>query len=223
MRLIESGRFDRVTSSLFSMTSREALKNLIVRRSLIVGDITLSTGQKSTYYFDCKRTTLDQQGALLVADAFLDIIDAVPDPPDAIGGLTHGADAIVGAVMMRARERGRRLESFYVRKEPKRHGTKQWIENPPPEASKVVIVDDVVTSGSSILKPIDQAEAAGCRIVAVVALVDRLQGGTQAILERCSSFHSVYTIDDFLPYIEESCRPTTKSQNLSERASAKIN
>src|SRR6266849_5768153 len=146
------------------MTSRKELRELIASRSLIKGAVTLSTGQESTYYFDCKRATLNQLGASLVADAFLDIIDRLSEQPDAIGGLTHGADPIVGAVMMRARERGRNLEALCVRMEPKKHGTKQWIENPPPEGSKVVIIDDVVTTGTSILKAIDQAEKADCRI-----------------------------------------------------------
>ena len=79
----------------------------------------------------------------------LDAIETLPEMPEAIGGLTHGADPIIGAVMMRARERGISLNGFYVRKEPKKHGTKNYIENCPPPSAKVVVVDDVVTLGSS--------------------------------------------------------------------------
>jgi orotate phosphoribosyltransferase len=209
----------KVISSVFSMTSRDELRELIASRSLIKGAVTLSTGQESTYYFDCKRTTLNQLGASLVADAFLEIIDRLAEQPDAIGGLTHGADPILGAVMMRARERGRNLESFYVRKEPKRHGTKQWIENPPLEGSNVLIVDDVVTTGTSILKAIDQAEKASCRILCAIALVDRLQGGSEAIRQRCPQYFSVYTIEDFATHLGGSCTPTTNSQSWSQKAS----
>jgi orotate phosphoribosyltransferase len=207
-------------NAYFAMTSRETLREIVAQRSLLVGDVTLSTGQQSTYYFDCKRTTLNQDGATLVADAFLDIIDTLEEAPDAIGGLTHGADPILGAILMRARERGRRIESFYVRKEPKKHGTKQWIENPPEEGSKVVIVDDVVTSGSSILKAIDMAEQAGCRIIAVISLVDRLQGGGDAIRNRCANYSSVYTIQDFSSHLAEKCQPTRISANWSGKVSA---
>lgn len=173
------------------------LRELLVRRSLFVGPVTLSSGARSNYYFDCKTTTLDPQGASLIADEFLAAIEQLPEQPDAIGGLTLGADPILGAIMMRALERGRRLPSFYVRKEPKEHGTKQMVENPPARGSKVVIVEDVVTKGGSVLRAIDQAEGAGCRVVGVICLLDRREGGTEAIRSRCSNFVSLYTIEDF--------------------------
>jgi orotate phosphoribosyltransferase len=180
------------------MTPRQSrLRELIVARSLKLGAVVLSSGHQSTYYFDCKMTTLDPEGASLIADEFLEIIGRLPEWPDAIGGLTIGADPIVGAIMIRALERGQRLPSFYVRKDPKEHGTKALVENPPPEGSKVVIVEDVVTKGNSVIKAIEQAENIGCRIVQVICLLDRLEGGKDAILSRCENYHTLYTIADF--------------------------
>lgn len=178
-------------------SKRDALRQLIVKRSLVAGPVTLSSGQPSNYYFDCRTTTLDPDGASLIADELLDIIEKLPEPPTAVGGLTLGADPIIGAVMMRALERGRRLQSFYVRKESKEHGTRKLVENPPPAGSRVVIVEDVVTTGNSVIKALDQAEKIGCRVVAVMCLLDRLDGGADVIRPRCASYYSLYTLDDF--------------------------
>jgi orotate phosphoribosyltransferase len=191
--------------------TKSALKSLLVERSLIVGPVTLSNGSESDHYFDCKRVTLMSEGAALVGDAFLDVIQSLPEQPTAIGGLTHGADPIIGAVMMRAKERGLKIDGFYVRKEPKKHGTKNRIENAPDSGSRVVIVDDVVTAGGSVLQAISGAKAAGCRIVAAITLVDRLEGGTNKIREQVENYISLYTLDDFRPDIERlKCHQTTK-------------
>jgi orotate phosphoribosyltransferase len=173
------------------------LRELLAERALQLGRFTLSNGQQSNFYFDCKRVTLHPEGASLVADAVLDVIDRLPERPTAIGGKTLGADPIVGAVMMRAYERGQSYESFYVRKEPKKHGTKQWIENPPPSGAGVVIIDDVITSGSSALDAMDKAEGIGCRVLAVIGLVDREQGGADAIRRRCPNFFSIVRFSEF--------------------------
>jgi orotate phosphoribosyltransferase len=176
---------------------REALRQILVKRSLVIGPVTLASGKQSTYYFDCRTTTLDPDGASLIADQMLDIIDGLPEPPDAVGGLTLGADPIIGAVMMRGLERGRKLQSFYVRKESKEHGTQKLVENPPPAGSRVVLVEDVVTTGGSVLKAFDQAEKIGCRVIAVISLLDRLDGGGDAIRSRCPAFYSLFTLKDF--------------------------
>lgn len=182
----------------------DALRSLLAERAVVRGRITLSSGAVSEYYFDCKRVMLSGDGAPLVGDAFVDAIVGLPERPLAIGGLTHGADPIVGAAMMKAAERGLRLDGFYVRKEPKQHGTQQLIENPPAAGTPVVIVDDVVTKGGSIIKAIDSAERGGCRVVAVMTLLDRLEGGADAIRQRAPSAHYVpiFTLEDFFD-IEE--------------------
>ena len=181
---------------------KDRLRNLLAEKSLIVGPITLSTGQAANYYFDCKRVTLNPEGANLVADAFLEVIETLRERPAAIGGLNTGADPILGAVMMRAYDRGRSYQSFYVRQEPKKHGTKQRIENPPLPGTKVVIVDDVITTGRSAIQAIEQAVDNGCTVVAVIALVDRNQGGAEAIRQHCDRYIPLFTLGDF-PEIEK--------------------
>ena len=183
----------------FSSMSKhgEKLRNLLEEQALLPGPIVLSNGQKSDFYFDCKKVTLSSRGADLVADAFLAVLDALQEKPQAIGGLTHGADPIIGAVQMRALERDVHYDAFYVRKEPKKHGTKQWIENPPASGTKVVIVDDVVTTGKSVVMAIEKARESGCNVLAVIALVDREQGGADVIRKACPNYHCVYTAKDF--------------------------
>jgi orotate phosphoribosyltransferase len=173
------------------------LRELLAQRSLLRQRVRLSSGKESNFYFDCKRVTLHPEGASLVADGMLDVIDRLPEKPGAIGGKTMGADPILGAVMMRAWERGQRYESFYVRKEPKKHGTQQWIENPPASGTAVVIVEDVVTSGASALDAVDRAEAIGCRVLAVIGVVDREEGGAEAIRKRCPHFSALLRFSEF--------------------------
>ena len=200
--------------------SRQSLKSLITQRSLIFGRITLSNGSESNHYFDCKRTTLNSEGAWLVGDTVLQIMRRLPSWPAAIGGLTHGADPIVSAVIMRARESGLSLDGFYVRKEPKKHGTKNRIENAPVPGSQVVIVDDVVTGGNSVLDAVAAAEEADCKVSAVIALVDRLEGGGERIRAHVANYIPVFTLDDFRAEIDQCKMSLSNSGVLSERLSA---
>lgn len=202
-------------------SNRESLRSLIAERAIVRGPFTLSGGGVSAYYFDCKRLTLSADGAAAVGDAVAEAIDALATPPAAIGGLTHGADPIIGAAMMRAYARGRKLDGFYVRKEPKRHGTQKWIENEPAPGTPVVIVDDVVTSGKSVIEAIDRAENEGCRVVAVITLVDRLEGGTERIQQRVpqAEYVPLFKLTDF-PEIERIKRESAESSGqLSTTAS----
>jgi len=187
----------RLNFSSYMLENGEKLRTLLEERGLRVGPILLSTGQKSNFYFDCKRVTLHAEGADLVASAFLAVIDSLPQRPDAIGGLTHGADPIIGAVQMKALQRGDAIEGFYVRKEPKKHGTMQHIENPPERGSNVVIVDDVVTSGKSVILAINKVQESGSNVVAVIALVDRGEGGAEEIQKLCPYYRAIYTFNDF--------------------------
>lgn len=182
--------------------SRDPLWTLLAERALHTGQrITLSSGKVSSFYFDCKPVTLSAAGAPLVGDAFVKALDAVPGGVAAVGGLTHGADPIIGAVMLRAFAQGRALDGFYVRKQPKSHGTRRLIENPPPPGTRVVIVEDVVTSGKSALKAVDEARSAGCEVAGVIALVDRQDGGAATIRAYVPHYAALYTRDDF-PQIE---------------------
>ena len=178
-------------------STRTRLRDLLAERALILGPITLSSGKQSNHYFDCRRLTLNSVGADLVGDAVLDVIQELPEKPLAIGGLTHGADPIIVAVMMKARHRGLSIDGFFVRKEAKAHGTKNRIENAPKPGTKVVIVDDVVTAGGSVLKAIDDAEQAGCEVVAAITLVDRKEGGGDKIRAKIARYIPLFTLDDF--------------------------
>jgi orotate phosphoribosyltransferase len=188
---------------------------------VIRGRITLSSGAVSDYYFDCKRVMLSAEGAPLVGEVVLDAIKGLREQAFAIGGLTHGADPIIGAAMMKAAESGLHLDGFYIRKEPKKHGTQRLIENAPASGTPVVIVDDVVTKGGSVVKAIDGAESAGCRVVGVIVLVDRLEGGAEKIRARApeAEYMPIFTFKDFLD-IDEIRREWTKnSEQLSPAAS----
>ncbi len=178
--------------------TRRALRDLLDSRAARTGEITLTTGAKSNFYFDCKPVTLSADGAYLTGTAFLDALERLPERPGAVGGLTHGADPIVSAMVVLSHVRGRPIDGFYVRKEPKRHGTRRRIENPPEPGTKVVIVDDVVTTGGSLLQAVREAREAGCEVVAVLALVDREeQHGASRIREAVDTYVPLYTRSDF--------------------------
>ena len=198
--------------------TRRKLRELLDARAARTGEITLSTGAKSNFYFDCKPVTLSADGAYLVGMAFLDALDDLPEHPEAVGGRTLGADPIVSAMVVLSHVRGRPIQGFYVRKEPKSHGTKRLIENPPKSGAKVVIVDDVVTSGGSVLKAVAEARAAGCEVVRVMALVDREeQDGKARILREVDDYVPLFRRSDF-PRIADAAdarRTTMKSEQPS--------
>jgi len=161
--------------------NREQLRQIIDEKSLIIGKaMALSAGRSSSFYFDCKKTTLNGEGLALLADVFLEEIDKFPERPSAIGGLTIGADFIVAAVVMRAHQIGHAtINGSIVRKEPKQHGTRSPIENEMPRGTKIVVVDDVITTGGSTAKACEQFLRDGYEIVGIVALVDREAGGVE--------------------------------------------
>lgn len=156
---------------------REQLRQLLKGESLMFGDFTLASGKKSTFYFDSKKTTLLPDGAWLTAREFLRVIRKHGIEADAIGGLTLGADPIVCPVAALSFPEGRPLRAFIVRKETKEHGTGKRIEGNLKPGSRVIIVDDVVTTAGSTLQAIDAAKDAGHTVVAVLCLVDREEGG----------------------------------------------
>ena len=164
-------------------------------RALKFGDFTLASGKKSTYFLDGKQITLHSTGLRLVAEGLLDLLAGVEF--EAFGGMSIGADPIVGAVLTVAAERGRDLTGFLVRKEPKGHGTNRCIEGPLTPEMRVVIVDDVVTTGGSSLQAIDRVVEFGCKVVQVVAIVDRLEGGAANFAARNLPFQALLKITDF--------------------------
>jgi orotate phosphoribosyltransferase len=174
------------------------LRGIIRQKSLRVGDFTLSSGKKSSYYLDCRMTTLDPRGALLIARQILQRIRTQEIRADAIGGLTMGADPIAAAVAVVSGLEGTPLSAFIVRKETKAHGAQRSIEGYDGKAgSRVIVVDDVCTTGDSILKAADKAEEAGYEVVAAFCVVDREEGGTELIAKRYP-FYPLFTAKELL-------------------------
>ena len=157
--------------------------------ALAYGTFTLSSGQRSSYYFDGRRLTLDPEGAYLVGRAILDALRE--DDLQAIGGPTLGADPIVTSVALISHLDGKSMPAFIVRKEVKGHGKRQAIEGPLSEGSRVAIVDDVCTTGDSLFWAIAAAEAADCTVVKVLAILDRCQGGSKELIRRGYQFVSL--------------------------------
>jgi len=174
------------------------LRDLIRRKSLRVGEFTLSSGKKSSYYLDCRMTTLDARGALLIGRLILDRLHSHNIHADAIGGLTLGADPIATAVAVVSALADRPISAFIVRKESKGHGMQRTIEGYDGKpGSRVVVVDDVCTTGDSILKAAEKAEEAGYDVVAAFCVVDREEGGTDLIAKRYP-FYPLFTAKELL-------------------------
>jgi len=178
------------------MYDRDALAALIRQKALRFGEFTLASGKKATYYLDCKQVTLDPAGARLVAEGILDLL--AHDPlPAAIGGMVIGADPITAAVVTMSSVRGTPIAGFMIRKESKGHGTNQYVEGPVRPGDDVVIVEDVVTTGGSSLAAIERAEGFGLKVVRVIGIVDRMEGGGPAFARRGYRFSSLFSIHDF--------------------------
>lgn len=178
------------------MYEKDALIAIIRQKALKFGQFTLASGKKATYYLDGKQVTLDPHGSRLVAEGILDLL-AEGRMPAAIGGMAIGADPITAAVVTMSSVRGTPLSGFMVRKESKGHGTNQYIEGPVGPGDEVVIVEDVVTTGGSSIKAIERAEAFGLKVVRVLAIIDRMEGGAEAFTARGYPFSSLLTIRDF--------------------------
>ncbi|MHB8875869.1 MAG: orotate phosphoribosyltransferase [Myxococcaceae bacterium] len=180
---------------------RARLLELLTRLSFERRRVTLSSGKESDFYIDCKRTALTAEGHFLIGRLFFAAIREQCPEARAVGGLTLGADPLTSAVSMASWLAGQPLDAFLVRKEPKGHGTLQWVEKPPTLTSgtQVAILEDVVTTGASTLRAIERAEGAGLKVVGVFALVDRLEGGREAIEAAGHRVSSLYTRKDFIP------------------------
>ncbi len=178
------------------MYTKSALVALFRQKALKFGSFTLASGKQASYYLDGKQVTLDPEGARLVAEGILDLLGA-ERLPAAIGGMAIGADPITAAVVTMSAVRGTPIRGFMIRKEAKGHGTNQYVEGPVSPGDEVAIVEDVVTTGGSSLVAIERAEAFGLKVVRVVGIVDRMEGGAQAFAHRGLRFDSLLTIRDF--------------------------
>jgi len=177
---------------------RERLAAIIEAESIRRGNFTLASGKTSDYYLDCRRTTLHAEGAVLVGRLGLAAMQESGWAADAVGGLTLGADPIATAISMTSQMSGTPMHAFLVRKAVKGHGTGQKIERCPEAGSSVVVVEDVVTSGGSLIQAVDACRDAGLVVAGALAIVDREEGGEAAIRARDLPYVALYTASELL-------------------------
>ncbi|MDY0268049.1 orotate phosphoribosyltransferase [Trichloromonas sp.] len=178
-----------------TQAERDELMAIIRELSYEEREVTLASGRKSNFYFDGKQTTLHARGGLLVGKAFWQEIKTFAGPIHGVGGLTLGADPIATATSIAAQLDGTSVPAFIIRKEPKGHGTGQWLEGRKnlPKGSRVVIVEDVTTTGGSSMKAVDRAREEGLEVVGIVTLVDREEGARENIEGQGMVLRAVFT------------------------------
>src|SRR5919202_458262 len=191
---------DKITQPIRPDTSpdftalRQLLLDLFCQLAYKEGDFVLSSGQHSSYYINGKQVTLNPQGALVIGRILL---SQLPMDTEAVAGLTLGADPIVSAVSVVSALENRPIQALIVRKEAKGHGTMAYIEGPSlPAGAKVVVLEDVVTTGQSAMKAVERLREAGYSVNQVIALVDRLQGGAEFYESAELKFQSLFSISD---------------------------
>ena len=169
---------------------------LVHSKSLKRGTFRLASGREASFYLDAKQVVLDAHGSMLIGQAILQRLQSLGQMPDAVGGLSIGADPVTSAVVTMAGVQGIAMKGFLVRKEPKEHGTKRFIEGPVEPGHRVVIVEDVITTGGSSLVAIDRAQEFGLIVERVITVIDRLAGGQEIRAARGIPLESLVTIRD---------------------------
>lgn len=179
------------------MTMKRRLAELLLEKSYIEGEVVLTSGKKSDYYFDCKQTALHPEGAFLLGNLFLDML---PQDIVGIGGMTLGADPLVTAVTVVSQTRGRPLPGFIVRKSPKGHGTNQYLEGMANfrAGDRVALLEDVVTTGGTLVKVIDRVTEAGLVVAGVYCVLDREEGGAATLAGRGFGLNAIFTRGELL-------------------------
>ncbi len=173
---------------------KERLGEIILERSFKYSEnppFTLASGRQSNYYFNCKPTTLDPEGMNLIGSIIFDMIR--DSSITAAGGLTLGADPIANALSVISYQKGKPIKSFIVRKDVKDHGTKSAIEGSVKAGDRVLIIDDVITTGGSTITAIEQARKAGLVVDRVITLIDREEGGRENIHKHVDNIQSILT------------------------------
>lgn len=180
-------------------SARDQLLELLATNSFRLGEFTLSSGARSDYYIDCRTTTLHAHGAELTGRVFLELIHQQGWRAQAVGGLTMGADPIVVATSVISAQAGVPIHGFLVRKSEKAHGMGRRVEGFQEKGARVVIVDDVCTTGGSTIQAIEAAREFGFNIAGVACLVERLEAGGRPAVEKAAApapFISVFTSND---------------------------
>ena len=179
---------------------RARLLALLKRESFERRKVTLSSGKESDFYIDCKRTALTAEGHYLLGRLLFAEIHRVSPEVAAVGGLTLRADPLTSAVSLTSYLEGHQLQAFIVREEPKGHGTGQWIEGLTQirPGAAVAILEDVVTTGASTLRAIERAQSEGLVVAHVFAIVDRQEGGREAVLAKGHGLTPLFSRPDFM-------------------------
>ena len=174
------------------MSIREKLKEEILKKAVVHGKVILSSGKEADYYVDLRRVTLDSIAAPLVGEVMLELTKDLDY--EAVGGLTLGADPVATAMMHVAASKGRKLDSFVVRKAEKAHGLQRRIEGPDVKGKKVLAVEDTSTTGGSVLTAVEALKEAGAIVVAVAVIVER--GAAAKVKEANLEYRAVYQLAD---------------------------
>ncbi len=174
----------------------QELIDLVATKALRRGTFTLASGRTASYYLDAKQVVLDAHGSMLVGKAILERLQKLGPLPQAVGGMSIGADPVTGAVVTMAGVAGLPLKGFMVRKEAKGHGMQRFVEGPVQPGDRVVIVEDVITTGGSSLVAIDRASDFGLVVERVVTVIDRLAGAADTLAARGIPLEALVTIRD---------------------------
>lgn len=182
------------------MNSREKLKKLLLELSYEKKEVTLSSGKKSDFYFDGKQTSLNPEGIVLLGRLLFEKIQDNFPGVQAVGGPTLGADPLVSAVSYTSFLNEKPIPAFIIRKEPKKHGTAAWIEGYGnlQKGMKVVILEDVITSGGSAIKAVEKATESGLEVLGILAVIDREEGGREALEGKGFRVESLFTKGELL-------------------------
>jgi orotate phosphoribosyltransferase len=183
---------------LMSASDKQRLVSLLAKRSARRGSFTLASGKQSSLYIDARLTTMSPDGLSLVGPLGLDAIRNAQWPADSVGGLTLGADPIAYAISYASAHTASPIRAFTVRKEAKAHGTGKLIEGPFAAGDRVVVVEDVITTGSSAARAVDAVRAAGGTVLGVLALVDRDEGGRESLEAKGLSVVSLVSAGEIL-------------------------
>jgi orotate phosphoribosyltransferase len=193
---------DRTTNPALSNLTlpdlRKLLLELLTKFAYSQGDFLLSSGARSSYYINGKEVTLRAEGAWAIGRLLFSLL---PEDTEAVAGLTLGADPLVSAVSVVSAYENRPIQALIVRKEAKGHGTKAYIEGPTlTEGAKVVVLEDVVTSGRSAMLAVERLRDAGYRVEEIIAIVDREQGGAEFYQSQGIKFQSLFSITEIQQY-----------------------
>ena len=179
-------------------TDKKRLLEIFRSKSVNYGKYSLASGKTSNYYIDCKETCNDAIGVTLIGEIVFEMIKKIDKNVTAVGGLEIGAISIGTSTIMAALKESYLLKSFTVRKEPKQHGRKKQVEGNLGEGDNVIILDDVITTGSSTIRAVKAVEKLGANIVMVICLVDRGEGGAKNIKDQGYNMQSIFTVNDLL-------------------------